>query len=238
MPYKYLNWKKLYTTMNPNLAPLLVTGLGAELIYSFVIILCGLMIYFGTKELYELSSYKGIQYFRKSFLFFGIAFFFRYFIKIIFTIINPQEMLFMRLFPPLTTILFIYFSSIAIFYLLYSLLWKKWKFLKVSYLHLLSATISVISILIGNSLFYILINILFLLIALISLSIVYLRSNKISLKNKLYLAYILLFVFWILNIFDILIPSFFEKLQLVIYLSSIGIFFAIVYRVLKKAGSD
>lgn len=50
-------------------SPLLDLRLGTEVIYSFVIIVCSLMIYFGTKELYELSSYKGIKYFRQAFLF-------------------------------------------------------------------------------------------------------------------------------------------------------------------------
>ena len=32
-------------------------SIGTELIYSFVIILCSLMVYFGTKELYDLTSH-------------------------------------------------------------------------------------------------------------------------------------------------------------------------------------
>lgn len=225
--------------MRPDLAPLFVTGLGAELIYSFVIILCSLMVYFGTKELYDLSSYKGIKYFRKSFLFFAIAFFFRYFIKIIFALFNPQEdMAVLRIFPALTTVLFIYFSSMAIFYLLYSLLWKRWNLLKIYMLQILSVAISVVSILIGNVSFYIAINLLFLIIALISVSIVYFKSGQKSRKNNMHTTYMLLFIFWILNIFDILIPSFFEKMRLLIYLSSICIFFLILYKVLKQAGSN
>ena len=55
------------------LGNLLPHALGTELIYSFVIIICSLMVYFGTKELYELSSYKGIKYFRQAFLFFAIS---------------------------------------------------------------------------------------------------------------------------------------------------------------------
>lgn len=225
--------------MRPDLSPLFVTGLGAELIYSFVIILCSLMVYFGTKEIYELSSYKGIKYFRKSFLFFAIAFFFRYFIKIIFALFSPQgDMAVLRIFPALTTVLFIYFSSMAIFYLLYSLLWKRWNLLKIYMLQILSVAISVVSILIGNIIFYIAINLLFLITALISISVVYFKSGKKSRKNNLHTIYMMLFIFWILNIFDILIPSFFGKLQLVIYLSSICIFFIILYKVLKKSGSN
>ena len=66
-------------------------GIGSEIIYSFVIIVCSLMIYFATKELYELSKHKGIKYFRLSFLFFAIAYFFRSFIKIVLFYFDKQE---------------------------------------------------------------------------------------------------------------------------------------------------
>ena len=71
----------------PFMRPLMSLGFGSELIYSFVIILCSLMVYFGTKELYELSSYKGIKYFREAFLFFAIAYAFRSVIKFIFSVL-------------------------------------------------------------------------------------------------------------------------------------------------------
>ena len=71
----------IYNNMEQFIGEFISLGMGAELIYSFVIILCSLLIYFETKELYELSSHKGIKYFRRSFLFFGIAYFVRYFIK-------------------------------------------------------------------------------------------------------------------------------------------------------------
>ena len=44
-----------------------------EPIYSVIIILFSLFIYLRTKEIYELTYYKGIKYFRNAFLFFGIA---------------------------------------------------------------------------------------------------------------------------------------------------------------------
>ena len=101
---------------------------GMEFLYTFVIVVCSLMVYFGTRELYELSSHKGIKYFRLAFLFFAIAYFFRsglkfvlvYFGKNIFDI-SP------RLFGPLSAGIFMYFSSMAVFFLLYSVMWKKWK---------------------------------------------------------------------------------------------------------------
>ena len=76
--------------MRPPLEFLMPPQIGAELIYSFVIIACSLMVYYGTKELYELSSYKGIKYFRQAFLFFAIAYFFRYSIRFILSFFNTN----------------------------------------------------------------------------------------------------------------------------------------------------
>ena len=106
---------------------LLGMGFGTEVIYSFVIIACSLMVYFATKELDELSSYKGINYFRKAFLFFALAYFFRTLIKFILVFFNiPRILEFSPKFlGPISLFLFMYFSSIAIFYLLYSVVWKK-----------------------------------------------------------------------------------------------------------------
>jgi len=112
------------------LTNLIGLGLGTELFYSFIIIVCSLIIYFGTKELYKLSSHKGIKYFRQAFLFFAIAYFFRGFIKFIVIYFDINGIL--ELSPitfgitGLTTqFLFVYFSSMAIFYLLYSVI-QKW----------------------------------------------------------------------------------------------------------------
>ena len=69
--------------MNGSLNHMMGMGMSSEIIYSFVIIFCSLLVYFGTKEIYELSSHKGIKYFREAFLFFAIAYFFRFLIKVI-----------------------------------------------------------------------------------------------------------------------------------------------------------
>ena len=57
-------------------------------------------------------------------------------------------------------------------------------------------------------------------------------------KNSLYAIYLLLFAFWMLNVFDVLVPMFLEMFKLIIYLFSAGIFLLILYKVLKKSGSD
>jgi hypothetical protein len=214
---------------------MLTAGISGEILYSFVIIVCSLLIYIGTKELYELTSYKGIKYFRLSFLFFALAYFFRSFIKIIlfyFETINLRS--FLPLFGDITLFMFMYFSSIAIFYLLYSVMWKKWKSNSTVYLfHLASFSIATIILLLKNPITYLIINALLLLFISYVVFKSYSQPKKKK-KHNLYIIYLMLFIFWILNIIDILIPNFLQTFQLFTYLVSLGIFLLILYKVIKK----
>jgi hypothetical protein len=214
-------------------------GFGAEIIYSFVIIICSLMVYIGTKELYELSSYKGIRYFRQAFLFFAIAYFFRSFIKFITDYFKINQIID---FSPMmlgqfSLLLFIYFSSMAVFYLIYSLMWKKWNgsSKKIYIFHTLALLISIISISLRSSLIYLSLNI-FLLLFVIIISFISNREQRRK-KNNLHVIYTLLFIFWFFNVIDILVPDFLGNIQLFIYLISSGIFLTILYKVLRKVGS-
>jgi hypothetical protein len=137
--------------MRPPLEFLMPPQIGAELIYSFVIIICSLMVYYSTKEMYELSSYKGIKYFREAFLFFAIAYFFRYFIQFFLFLFNIRDIL---EFSPayigwISLFVFLYSSSMAIFYLLYSVMWKKWNHSKSKIL--LFNLLALVIALIGSS---------------------------------------------------------------------------------------
>jgi hypothetical protein len=218
----------------------LTIGFGTEIIYSFVIIICSLMIYFGTKELYELSSYGGIKYFRKAFLFFGIAYFFRSFIKFLLSYFNIRRIIDFApsIFGDLSLFLFMYFSSMAVFYLIYSLMWKRGgNSGKIYLFHAISLVISGIVILLKSAVVYLWVNIFILLFVIITFYISN-KDQKKKKKNNLYAIYALLFIFWILNVIDILIPDFFQNIQLFIYTISLGIFLTILYKVLKRAGSD
>jgi len=218
-----------------------VVGSGTELIYSFVIMMCSLMVFFGTKQLYELSSHKGIKYFRLAFLFFAIAYFFRYFIKFFvefFNVTTIYELSPMLFDPagPLTLFVFMYLSSISVFYLLYSVMEKKWNNSekKIYLIHIAAIIISFISTMSRDGIFLLLVNIF--LFTIVSLVFYIARKNSKKKKHTFYAVYMLLVFFWILNILDILIPSFFQGFQLIIYLFSIAIFLAIQYRVIKRAG--
>lgn len=220
---------------------IMIANFGTEVIYSFIIIACSLMIYFSTRELYNISSHKGIKYFRLSFLFFAFAYFSRSFIKLILAYFNAPGLnaISPNLLPPLVGIislfLFIYFSTIAIFYLFYSGLCKKINKSqnKTYLLHTIALILAGIILLFNRVYFYITINVILFLIVL--LTAIY--SKKTSDKNVLQTTYLLLSFFWTLNILDILIPQAFTYYQLLIYLASASIFLLITYRVIRKLGN-
>lgn len=220
---------------------LLLQGVSLEILYSFVIIICSLMIYYSTKEMYELTSYKGIKYFRYAFLFFAIAYFFRSFIKILLFYfgtsriidINPSFM------GAITLFVFMYFSCLAVFYLVYSLMWKEWNGKSVVVLgifQILSVAISLIIIATRQVGVFIGVNLLILAIAIFGMYMTHKQSKGKKKKNNLYVIYTLLFVFWILNIIELLIPNFFQFYRILLYLASLAVFLTILYKVLKKSG--
>lgn len=214
---------------------LLDATMSGEILYSFVIIACSLMIYFATKELYLLSSHKGIKYFRLSFLFFALAYFFRSFIKITLLSLETKDLLsVIPIFASTTFFAFMYFSSMAIFYLLYSVIYKKWKSSSAIYiLHAASLIIATTITLCKNQTAYLIINALIFVLIALTVYISYKQSKKKQHLN-LYIIYLLLFVFWTLNIINTLIPKFLQTFQLFIYLASLGIFLSILYKVIKK----
>lgn len=208
-------------------------GLGTELIYSFIIIFASLIIYFSTKELYELSKHKGIKYFRLAFLYFAIAYFFRTFILFIIRYFSLNRILEFspRLFGPITLFIFMYASTMAILYLLYSIIWKKLGEEKIKLIHIIAIAISAISVFTQNIGVLLWIQILLMIFVITTGYSAYKKSDK---NKSLYITYVLLFLFWILNILDILIPNFFRLTKLIIYLVSIGLFLIILHKVSRK----
>ena len=209
-------------------------GIEIELLYSLIIIICSIVIYFITKELYELSSHQGIKYFRQAFLFFVIAYFLRSFIKVLLHYFNVVEIFDIpkHIFPHVTLFIFMYFSSMAVFYLLYSVIWKGGDENRVYLFHGLALIIAVLSAITKDITIRLIIHLFLLLVVFY---IVYYSYSKE--KNKsLFFIYVLLLVFWILNIFDILIPNVLRTFQLALYVASALIFFFILYKVISVLG--
>ncbi len=220
----------------------LIQSLGVELIYSFVIIIASLMIYHSTKEMYELSAYKGIKYFRISFLLFGVAYFFRSFIKILLVYFGASRIIDInwRFIGSTTLFIFMFFGSLAVFYLVFSLICKKWNEksgLLLSIFYALSIVLSFIIITTRELEVFIVVSVIILAIAIFGLYITHKQSKEKKKKSNMHIIYTLLFIFWILNIIEVLI-NFSYIYQITIYLASLGIFLVILYKVLKKTGSN
>jgi hypothetical protein len=225
-----------------NIIPLLLQVAGTELMYSFVIIICSLMIYYSTKEMYELSSYKGLKYFRYAFLFFAIAYLFKSFIKFLLVDFGASRIIDINpwFIGTITLFVFMYFSSLAVFYLVYSLMWKKWneKSGILGIFHILSIAIAFITITTSQIEILFGVNLFILAIAIFGLCITQKESKSKKKGSNLHVIYTLLFIFWILNIIEVLIPDFLQFYQLLVYLASLGVFLTILYKVLKKSGSN
>jgi hypothetical protein len=209
-------------------------AIGIDIIYSFVIIFSSLLIYYSTKEIYELSNHKGIKYFRVAFIFFALAYAFRFLTQFFIVFlgfpravqINPEAI------GALPLILFLYSSTTAIFYLFASVHWKLFENkYSIFILHLISILITLICITTRNLPILLLIQAITVIFLAFS---AFFKRNQNKKHNIAFVLYILLAVFWMLNLLDILLPDFFQTIQLLTYLASITIFLILLYRVTKK----
>lgn len=213
-------------------------ALSTEVLYSFIIIVISLVIYFSTKEIYELTNHKGIKYFRLAFLFFAISYFSRSFIKLILLNLDIRGAInIMNIsIGQLSSFIFLYASAMSVLYILLSVLSKKWKnSQKIELIfHLVSILISAIIITLRNATYVLIIHLILLTFLTLATFIVHTESRKK--KNSLYATYILLFLFWTINIIDLLTSTIFANLQLIIYIASTTIFITIFYKVMKNIG--
>ncbi|MDD5191776.1 MAG: hypothetical protein PHH54_05195 [Candidatus Nanoarchaeia archaeon] len=107
-----------------------------KILFTVVVGLSCFIIVLKTNRLFRLSDHQGIRYFRNAFFFYGLAFVFRY--------------LFLRISNFATQIIFEFFIIMAGFFLLYSLIWKKFETQeKASYSSLFNIRILLFYVLVG-----------------------------------------------------------------------------------------
>lgn len=209
----------------------------SELIYSVIVMVSCLVIYFKTGEIYNLSSHKGIKYFRMTFLFFAITYFLRFFSKIfVLGLIISGTRFIPRELPSLTTLLLVYTGFMTTFYLFYGLSMKKLgKILPetTDYLHVLAIFLSSIVILLNLPIIFVGISASLLFYMLFVVYSDYKSSEKKKSLSPFNIIYFLLILFLMINIFDVLIPDFFRMIQTIIYIVSLSLFLLILYKVLR-----
>ncbi len=195
-----------------------------EPIFTLAVVIFCFLIYFKTKESYDLTKYKGIGYFRDAFLFFGLSYVLRFFFSlvffstIIFNFISPRE-----IFAPFFIFFLGYFSTIGIFYLIFSLIWKKFNNRNMLIFgHCIAVLLSAISFITGSHMMIIYLQCILLAVAVVLSFVMHIGRKKVS-KTKL--LYLLVSGLWLLNLFVIDrrkpfssgLDIFFEAVSLIVF---------------------
>lgn len=206
-------------------------GLFIEIAYTLLIVLLCFIVYWKTKEIYDLSRYKGISYFRNAFLFFGLAYAFRFFLYLlmlgVFTLERKQIF---REFMPFSILIVGYFSTMAILYLTSSLAWKKLRTDNfIIWANITAVIVSVVTFAFRSHQILMLFQLF-----LIAYSVIMIYLKKTF--TKIRMLYLLLLIFWLLNLFSIGPRWMLEfEIKLALQLISTTVFILITYKVFRWA---
>ena len=209
------------------------TRFGVEFTYTVLVVFLCFLVYYKTKSIYDLTKYKGIGYFRNAFLLFGLAYtarFILHFLKL--TTITFDFWIPMRLIRPFPIILAGYFSTMAIVYLTYSIIWKKIRYDHfVVFSNTVAVVVSAIAFISRSHILLTLLQIILLAFALIISSIKYKKKKK---RFHIRALYSLISVFWLINLF-LVGPRRFLPFQFKIILQGVSllVFFIIYQKVVK-----
>jgi hypothetical protein len=212
-----------------------------EFLYTLIIVAICLAIVFKADRFVRLSSHQGIRYFRNAFLFYGLAFSMRYVLGIFYDFSLNHLGLIRGIFE--------YSLVMAGFFLLYSLIWKKFEFSKldkntslfngkVIIFHLIAIIISVADVLFGNYYFMFSSQIMTFFFASIISFFNYRKRKQYKFPKFYFIAMLLGLIVWILNFLTASVFNWNYLFLLDIGLIN-GIFFLILlYGVIKITKND
>lgn len=219
--------------MPPLFYPIEPTGLAVDLGYTLIIVFICFMIFIKTREIYDLTKYEGIYYFRNTFLFFGLAYIFRFLdLFSMLVTLSSDTRLFMDIFRifPFPPVINGYFSTLAILSLTYSIIWKNFNIRHA--LLLFNAIAIIISAVIWRSPYLLILTQAVLLVFTIILACYfYIMSRKFS---QLYIIYVLFLLFLIVDLLPLArqrFPPF--EIQIAFHIISIALIGIIYHKVAK-----
>jgi hypothetical protein len=170
-----------------------------ELVFTILAVFFCALIYFKTKDIYELTKHKGIKYFRDSFLFFGLSYVLRFVFGLImlstiaFDLIIPRDVI-----GPLFILPLGYFSTIGILYLISSSIWKRFNTRKIMFAgHMIAILLSVASFVTRSSFILLLLQCSLLVLVII---ISFLNHGKTDHITKTKILYFLIAGLWLVNL--------------------------------------
>ncbi|MCA9478452.1 MAG: hypothetical protein KC535_04875 [Nanoarchaeota archaeon] len=174
---------------------------GIEVLYTVLIMIFTFLVFYKTREIYELTKHKGVQFFRYAFILLGLAYASRLFLygSLLKSSLSFEP--FSRPSPflaPVSSLLLAYFSTLAILYLLYSTIWREYKtehFLTIA--NSVALLISIIAF-ISRSPLAVLLSQVVLLVALVVMNIRNHKGDKK--KTPMYALYFLIALFWLVSL--------------------------------------
>lgn len=210
-----------------------------KILYALIVVIICAIIVVKTDRLFRLSLHTGIRYFRNAFLFFGLGFFTRFFICSEFC--APL----FGLYHPILRALFEYFLIMGGFFLLYSLLWKRFEpqgikyhsslmNSKIAVFYLMALVIVFLDYLWGT--FYLMFGSQILLFAFASIvSFIKYREGKNQHRflKFYFIAMLLSLAAWVLNALAGFILDWNPMALVIIYLLNIIIFLLFLYGVVR-----
>jgi hypothetical protein len=204
-----------------------------ELLYTLAISLICAVIVIKTDKFFRLSLYQGIRYFRNAFFFFGIGFIARYIFGI-FSDFNYSGYI------PVTKVIFEYFLIMGGFFLLYSLVWRKFEAqneeypisslfnVKMGVFHVMALIIALLDN-IWQTYYFMFTSQIAIFFSASIIAFINFKKNKRMYKfSKFYfLAMLLSLAAWTLNL---LAPLYFNwNLKILIYIGIINIIFFLLF---------
>ncbi|MBU0461302.1 MAG: hypothetical protein KJ574_01815, partial [Nanoarchaeota archaeon] len=158
------------------------------LVFTILAVIFCFLIYFKTRESYQLTKYKGLQYFRGAFLFFGLSYVLRFLFSLVilssrvFDIFMPRGMS-----MPFLIMLLGYFSTIGIFYLIFCSIWKKFNNKHMLILgHSVAVVLSIVSFITRSHFILLALQCILLIVAIILSFVMHKKGRKRSNMRGLY----------------------------------------------------
>lgn len=204
----------------------------SELLFTLIAVVFCTLIYLKTREVYELTKHKGIKHFRDAFLFLGLSYLLRFFFSLILISSSALDVIIPRELIPLLFILPLgYFSTVAIFHLILSVIWKRFNPRGLVLLaHAIAILVPLLSFLIRSHELLAYLQVFLLGCAIIVVLFVDNEHKKITPTRVLYLLVLFL---WVINLWSVGPRRHFEILTPIIQILSLVVFVAL-YKKLTK----
>ena len=199
----------------------------AESFFTLITIILCLIIFLKTKESYDLTKHQGIKLFRNAFVFFGLSYLLRFIFMISRTFMDNGY--YWREIMPYFILVLGYLSTTAIFYLLFSIIRKKFNQKSLVLIgHIIAVLISLLAFAMMSHLILLYIQSLLLILVIIISFIIHQKKSLIK------TIYVLILIFWLINLWVIapgwLLPV---EVKILFQIISIILFVWIYYKISK-----